>query len=58
MILGSILIQKQVVKIILPVDKKDKEKYIKNILSHKKFNYEFESKPQASQIYDLMGKGL
>ena len=39
-----------------PVDKKDKEKYIKNVLSHKQFNYELESKPKASEIYDLMEK--
>lgn len=38
------------------IDKNDKEKYIKNILAHKKFNYEFESKQKAFEIYDLMEK--
>ena len=38
------------------VHKKDKEKYIKNVLSHKQFNYELESKPKESEIYDLMEK--
>ena len=39
-----------------PINKKDKKKYIESILSSKKFNYEFESKPKASEIYDLMKK--
>ena len=39
-----------------PVDKKDKKKYIESVLSYKKFNYEFELKPKASEVYDLMGK--
>ena len=40
----------------IPIDKKDKKKYLENILLSKKFNYEFELKPKASEIYNLMEK--
>ena len=40
----------------VPIDKNDKKKYVEDVLPHKKFSYEYESKPHASEVYDLMPK--
>ena len=40
----------------VPIDKSDKKKYVEDILPHKKFSYEYELKPHALAVYDLMPK--
>lgn len=40
----------------IPIDKNIKQKYVDDALSSKKFPYELESKPIASEIWDLIPK--
>ncbi len=40
----------------IPIDKSEKKKYVDDVLSNKKFSYERESMPLASEIWDLIPK--
>jgi len=40
----------------IPIDNNSKKKYMDEVLSKKKFSYEHESMPLASEIYDLITK--
>ena len=40
----------------IPIDKNEKQKYINDVLSKKKFPYEHESMPSSSEIWDLIPK--
>ena len=43
-------------KSYIPIDKNEKQKYINDVLSKKKFPYEYESIPSSSEIWNLIPK--